>query len=435
MLLRIVIKNFLSFFTKTEFNMFPNPKREFFQEHINANNQIPLLKQSIIYGANGSGKSNFVKAFSFIKSFVTEEKFISSIDINTYKYQLVKTNKEPISFEIEFFHRNKYYIYRTDIGANINESLYLSGIGETEDQLVFQRSGSNLVSPYLYAQNNELSKKLLQKNKQTSLIVLNKEYPIINSSDLDVVDSWFKQSLKLISINSKVPALIELMSKNAQLYNFANTILKELNIANALEIKQTPLDVWITEKDAHKKILPVLEQAAISETSGVTAMANNRNSFSISVKDGVKIVSEFLFDQLGANDYHKKMDIASQSDGTVRLLTLLPAIYDALRGDIVFIDEIENSMHPSLIYALIKYYAKTESKGQLIFTTHLTKFLNQQELVRPDELWMVEKIAGESSMRSFNDFKIHHTISIENGYIDGRYGGVPQIESNIKFDE
>ena len=435
MLLRIVIKNFLSFFTKTEFNMFPNPKREFFQEHINANNQIPLLKQSIIYGANGSGKSNFVKAFSFIKSFVTEEKFISSIDINTYKYQLVKTNKEPISFEIEFFHRNKYYIYRTDIGANINESLYLSGIGETEDQLVFQRSGSNLVSPYLYAQNNELSKKLLQKNKQTSLIVLNREYPIINSSDLDVVDSWFKQSLKLISINSKVPALIELMSKNAQLYNFANTLLKELNIANALEIKQTPLDVWITEKDAHKKILPVLEQAAISETSGITAMANNRNSFSISVKDGVKIVSEFLFDQLGANDYHKKMDIQSQSDGTVRLLTLLPAIYDALRGDIVFIDEIENSMHPSLIYALIKYYAKTESKGQLIFTTHLTKFLNQQELVRPDELWMVEKIAGESSMRSFNDFKIHHTISIENGYIDGRYGGVPQIESNIKFDE
>lgn len=415
--------------------MFPNPKREYFQEHINTSHKIPVLKQSIIYGANGSGKSNFVKALGFLRSFVTKERFISSIDINTYKYQLVKTNKEPISFEIEFFHRNKYYIYKVDIDININESLFLSSIGEGEDQLIFERTGSSLTSPYLFAQNNELSKKLLQKNKQTSLIALNREYPLINSSELNVVDSWFKSSLKLISITSQIPTLIELMSKNVQLYTFANTLLKELNIANALEIKQTPLDVWITEKDAHKKILPALKQTAISETSGVTAIANNRTSFSISVKDGVKVVSEFLFDQLGANDYHKKMDIASQSDGTVRLLTLLPAIYDALRGDVVFIDEIENSIHPNLIYALVKYYANTESKGQLIFTTHLTKFLNQQELVRADELWMVEKELGDSNIRSFNDFKIHHSISIENGYIDGRYGGVPQIKSDLEFNE
>ena len=435
MLLRIAIKNFLSFFSKTEFNMFPNPKREYFQEHINTTHPIPLLKQSIIYGANGSGKSNFVKAFGFIRAFITEEKFISSIDINAYKYQLVKTNKEPISFEIEFFHKNKCYIYEVDIDTSINERLYISGLGEKEDQVIFQRIGNNLISPYLFAHSSELSKTLLQKNTQTSLIILNREYPIINNSELDTVDSWFKTSLKLISINSKVPALIELMSKNAHLHSFANKLLRELNIANALEIQQTPLDVWMTEKDSHKKIMPVLEDAAISETTGITAMANNRTSFSISVKDGVKMVSEFLFDQLGANNFHKKMDIASQSDGTVRLLTLLPAIYDALRGDVVFIDEIENSMHPNLIYELVKYYSNSESKGQLIFTTHLTKFLNQQELVRPDELWMVEKIAGDSKMRSFNDFKIHHTISIENGYVDGRYGGVPQIESNIEFDE
>lgn len=434
MLLRIVIKNFLSFFSKTEFNMFPNPKREYFQEHINTNSQIPLLKQSIIYGANGSGKSNFVKVFGFLRSFVTEEEFLSSIEINAYKYQLVETNIEPISFEIEFSHRNKCFIYKVDIDTSINEWLYVSGMGIDEDQLIFHRNGSKLESPYLYVQNNELSRKLLQKNKQTSLIALNRKYPIINNSDLDAVDSWFKSSLKLISINSKVPALIELMSKNAQLYNFANTLLQRLNVANALEIKQTPLDVWMTEKDSHKKIMPVLEDVAISETAGITAMANNRTSFSISVKDGVKMVSEFLFDQLGTNNYHKKMDIASQSDGTVRLLTLLPAIYDAIRGDVVFIDEIENSMHPNLIYELVKYYANIESKGQLIFTTHLTKFLNQQELVRPDELWMVEKKSGDSEMRSFNDFKIHHTISIENGYIDGRYGGVPHFESSSDFE-
>ncbi len=79
------------------------------------------------------------------------------------------------------------------------------------------------------------------------------------------------------------------------------------------------------------------------------------------------------------------------------------------------------------MYSLLKFYGSKKSKGQLIFTTHTTQLLNQQELLRPDEIWLTEKENGNSKMYSINDFKIHNTINLENGYLDGRYGAVPQI--------
>jgi hypothetical protein len=53
--------------------------------------------------------------------------------------------------------------------------------------------------------------------------------------------------------------------------------------------------------------------------------------------------------------------------------------------------------------------------------------INQQELLRPDEIWLTEKENGNSKMYSINNFKIHNTINLENGYLDGRYGAVPQL--------
>jgi AAA15 family ATPase/GTPase len=80
------------------------------------------------------------------------------------------------------------------------------------------------------------------------------------------------------------------------------------------------------------------------------------------------------------------------------------------------------------MFELIRFYADSKSNGQLIFTTHTTKLLNQQELVRPDEIWLTEKSDGNTKLYSLNDFKLHHTLNIENGYLDGRYGAVPAIE-------
>ena len=90
------------------------------------------------------------------------------------------------------------------------------------------------------------------------------------------------------------------------------------------------------------------------------------------------------------------------------------------------IDEIEHSIHPYLIRELVKIFSSQDTTGQLIFTTHETCLLDQK-FIRTDEVWMVEKKEGSTHMYSLNDFKIHNTINIANGYMEGRYGAIPFI--------
>jgi AAA15 family ATPase/GTPase len=88
--------------------MFPNVKREKFQHHIYTGMKAPLLKQAVIYGANGSGKSNFIKALSFLRNFIIDANFLNSVDFDDYIFQLRNEKLTIISFEIEFFHNNNY---------------------------------------------------------------------------------------------------------------------------------------------------------------------------------------------------------------------------------------------------------------------------------------------------------------------------------------
>lgn len=428
MLLRLKIRNFLSFFEETVFDMYPNPKRASFPNHIYGEMRVPLLKQAAIYGANGSGKSNFIKAIGFIKSFVTDEDFLKKVDLDEYIFQLTIVKQSKISFEIEFFIKEKYFVYKLEIDKKkIQESLSQSGLGKTTDKLLFKRNGSEIISGYLG--NESSAKQLLTMNSQSSLLPLNQKFPVLTSEDVKLAFEWFEKKLEIITINSTIPALIDLMSKQTALLHLTNEIFENIGVGiNAVKIADTPFDQWMTDNKNAKNLQQIMEKDPLTANTGILGMENNRNVFTISLKKGIKTVQEFLFEQMGQSSFKKEMKITAQSDGTVRLLTLIPAIYEAVNQQkVVFVDEIDNSIHPNLMFSLLQFYGTKQSKGQLIYTTHTTRLLNQQELLRPDEIWMTEKENGNSKMYSINEFKIHNTINLENGYLDGRYGAVPQL--------
>lgn len=153
---------------------------------------------------------------------------------------------------------------------------------------------------------------------------------------------------------------------------------------------------------------------------------NDRPSISFSKQNGVEVAKEIFFYNRGENNYIGKLSIEEQSLGTTSFLDCMPIIFNAQNNESVFfVDEIENSLHPSVIKQLIKYFGNSDSKGQLIFTTHQCVLLDQQEVMRPDEVWFAEKNNGDTKMYSLNDFKEHNTIDIQKGYLAGRYGAIP----------
>ncbi len=428
MLLRLKIKNFLSFYEETVFDMFPNPKRISFPNHIYSDMKVPLLKQAAIFGPNGSGKSNFIKAISFLKSLITNEIFLKNIDLDDYYFQLVSNNQLKISFEIEFYNKERYFIYNIDIDKkSINESLHLSGLGKTSNKLLFKRSGNEIISDSL--QNKDSASQLLKLNPFSSILPLNQKYPVLQNPEINKAFDWFQNKVDIVPIYGTLPMLIDLMAKKPDLLKFTNEVFDNIGAGiNSIKVADTPLDVWMSDNKNSTGIQQILNNESLKPNMGFTRIENNRNIFSVSMKKGIKTVQEILFDQAGISNYHKDMKISAQSDGTVRLLILIPAFFNAVKNQkVVFIDEIDNSIHPNLMFSLLQYFANSNSKGQLIFTTHTTKLINQQELLRPDEIWLTEMENGSSKMYSINDFKIHNTINLENGYLDGRFGAIPEI--------
>jgi AAA15 family ATPase/GTPase len=432
MLLRIKIKNYLSFYNESTFDMFPNLKRTTFPNHIYDDKDVPLLKQAVIYGANGSGKSNLLSAICFIKDFAIKRKFITEDILSKNKFRLRSNeNTDPIKISIEFKNETNYYIYSVSLNLDtINEELYLSGIGIADNVLVYRRTGNKVES-------NEISSdeifnattKLLENNPYSSLLSLNEEFPILNDKNLKVVFNWFNEKLKTLHLTRILPSLIDLMSRNEALLKFANHIFDKIGLGvKSLEIKSDKLnDLLNSNFEDAPKIREILKKN-IEAGSGITKMQFEKILFTIVKEKDEQLIKRFIFKQTGFDDYIGNMDIADQSDGTVKILNLIPALYDAIEKDnVICIDEIENSIHPSLITALIAYYSNSQSKGQLIFTTHETELLNQQKYMRSDEVWFTEKHNGDTKLYSLNDFKEHNTINIKNGYLEGRYGGIPFI--------
>ncbi len=433
MLLRFILQNFLSFKDIVQFDMFPNPKRTTNMGHLYQECGVAILKQAAIYGSNGAGKSNLVKGLSFIRDFVLNKDFLDKTEIAKYFFALMPEPKNnPIEMAVEFIAKNKKaYIYQIRISENgiQEENLYISHLGKAKHESIYHRALENI--EFSFETSNEIKElvnRLLQRNPRSSFLALNHEFPAIINQHVAEAFSWFSEYLVVISTNSTIPTLINMMRSDGPLRSFTEEMLKNLCLGiSGLDIETEEADEWIAK---HASEIPEQALDSLKENEVIARMENERQALTIFSEEGVKKIGRFVFNQFGPNGHVGKMDIAAQSDGTVRLLTLLPAIYDAVKkGKTIVIDEINYKMHPSLVLGLVEYFARnTNTNGQLIFTTHETSLMEEKNLLRNDEVWFVDKKNGTSMLYSLNDFKFHHSLSVRNGYLDGRFGAKPFIK-------
>ena len=124
------------------------------------------------------------------------------------------------------------------------------------------------------------------------------------------------------------------------------------------------------------------------------------------------------------------LPFGEESDGTQRLLHLLPALYHLKTACKVFvIDELDRSLHPLLTHSILDFFV-TSCPGacqQLIVTSHETHLLDQN-LLRRDEIWFAEKDEmQQTKLFSLADLGVRKDLRLERGYLQGRFGGVPFI--------
>ena len=95
---------------------------------------------------------------------------------------------------------------------------------------------------------------------------------------------------------------------------------------------------------------------------------------------------------------------------------------------LLVVDELDSSLHPKIVAALVEKHINSEIPSQLIFTTHDTHLMDAK-LLRRDQFWITERdINGATQLRSIHDFEGRDSEDIEKRYYEGRYRGLPLVK-------
>lgn len=438
MLIRFQVKNLYSFEEETEFNLLTNDS-EHLPHHKKHCNGVDFLRLSAIYGANASGKSNFVRAIGLLQNIVKKGKIID--EVSDYKFKLSgEALTKPISLAIELLSNSKMYYYTLTFDQKkiLNETL-VETFKDKEDRIVFERSLTNERQeiPFIESEvKNEkecmflelLSDKLLSKD-ELLLTFLTQKYPN-EYADIDNVFEWFSDVLIVLNSNFKIRGIAHKFDTDDSTTMFANAFIPTLGTGiQKIDIQKREIVGQGNEMNYLKDNIKNDQEQLFTNTNPDTG-----EEITFVMEENDKIFAKRIFTEHLDKEGHKVFfPFGWESDGTKRLLEYTPLINGVINAEVVFVvDEIERSIHPMMIKELIrKISSDTSAQGQLIFTTHESCLLDQ-EILRTDEIWFTQKDKGGAThMYSLSDFNISNTANIEDGYLNGRYGGIPFL-SNLK---
>lgn len=452
MLQQFTIENFLSFKDKEILLLQPN-KGSLKKDHkMEPTKGQWVLKSAAVFGANAGGKSNFVKAIELGKKLVLRGTRTDDL-IDFYPFRLSSENKKKDTTIIyHILCGNKKYEYGFSYNAEQISLEWLKQINKNNECVIFQRNTkkSNFDISYLLKLNpkeeeSQFLSFLAKATPQRQLFLhevmsRNIHENVSNIKDLDSVIDWFVNSLKIIFPDTpyKQGVLLKAADDNDLKRGFG-ALLRYFNTGvDSVKLIEVQFEKLGIPQDLQRAIKADLSKSNTDEAFG--ALRFDDNMYLINLIDG-EIKAKKLM------TVHKKMNetdvelfsLGDESDGTKRLFDYIPLILDLIQGEKVFIvDEMERSLHPSLIKQIILLFYKysKDVSSQLIFTTHESSLMDQK-IFRRDEIWLMKKDNnGISSFgRMDNLYNVRFDKMLQNSYLNGEYGATPIFETEEEINK
>ncbi|MFA5920453.1 MAG: ATP-binding protein [Methylococcaceae bacterium] len=395
-----------------------------------------VLKTAVLYGANGAGKSNLFKALRYLKRIALKpRKKNSGTGRETFRFST--GTDEPSSFDLQFIAGDKLYRFGFKVDNQRIIEEWLVRVKGGREIPVYERVTDE--SGKVTIEANGLKGKKLQAlatvggpQNQSFLATIQ---ATLDGSDfgkeLTEVLAWFNSSLTLIAPNTSFRSLGHSLDSDSNFLEFASEFLKSSSTGvDHLKVHKSE----ITEDDL-RGLLPegviskVLDEVRDDEDGTALLQLGEGNELLIERTDE----NHFYRITIQAAHEHQtgsiiNLDITEESDGTRRLLNLIPALHHLrTRGGVFFIDEIDRSMHPILVWKFLDFFLKSCGGGQrqIIVTTHESNLLDL-ELLRRDEIWFAEKDANAvTHLYPLTDFKVRNDLEIRKHYLQGRFGAIP----------
>lgn len=406
MLLEFKCSNHKSIKDKVSFSMIAgsdNTSEELLKEFGN----FRILRSAIIYGANGSGKSNFINALAFMCELVNSSiNYQPGQDVFQACHKL-STRETPSEYSIQFVRNDIRYAYGFSIKKNVIADEYLYYFPKGRQVKIFERKEMELKPGDRYKSAFDISISILKNNR----LFLSCAANYSNVKEVEDAFLFFNKDIVVYNpeINNWTEYSIELMQKNDMMKKAFVDILQALGTG----IKDVKVKL-------EKVKLADLQQELQIPDALKTLIGN---------QEGNRIEAKVVYDQF-------EVDLMSEeSAGVKRLFQMICPIIDILdQGKILICDELENSLHESVIFQIVQLfqYYKKDKFAQLIFSTHDTSLLDS-DLFRRDQVWFTQLNQERATdLYSLVEIKnVRKTENLKKGYISGKYGAIPML--NRKF--
>ncbi|MEG3974654.1 ATP/GTP-binding protein [Microcoleus sp. herbarium8] len=443
MLIQLTIQNFLSFRDEVTFSMVGvNSDRQHI-DHLAedaAGKGRSILPIAAIYGANAAGKSNLIEAISFAKNLVVQGTR-SSQTIPVSSFKLGDYSKQPSKFEFIFTHQGEQYSYGFKLNREQIFEEWLYGIpnGKKQEIMYFERVTSS--QKQTKVEYGSKLKGRSKKRQQFLDFIAEGTRPnqlfLTESLERNVVIlkpifDWFRKVLTIIPAEADYTGLEIGVLSDESFTDFLSEFLK---------FAGTGIDSIITDEveldfDRHFPTMPkvlrdnIIQELNEAEKNSIAMIENLGGGRFLLFKDDENQVSLIQLRTRHRSEDGDFFDfsIEEESEGTQRLINLIPALFILKQEEekVIFLDELDRRLHPLLSRIFVQVAINCKDKNnQLIFTTHDTNLLDL-DLLRRDEIWFVEKCEkGVSNLYSLAEFKMKPDLKIEKGYLNGRFGAIP----------
>jgi AAA15 family ATPase/GTPase len=424
MLVKFSVENFLSFKEMASINFQPGAIKEY-KENVffpDINRSFPLLKSAGLFGKNASGKSNIIKAISFMRDFVlnSSRESSSADSIKVDKFLLsTETEFSASTFEVVFYLDNEKYRFGFSVTEKFVVSEWLFIVKKNKEEKIFIRAKQE----YTFEKDfkNDIKGKLellTEFTRPNSLFI-----SVLSQFNNDIgkkITQWFNDLI--IAQDSAHLNLIEFTARLMSTGDYKKLV-------NDI-VRRSDLGIDSIEER--------ISQAAIKKNFSydflISVYNDDERSYNIKTKH-VKYNAN-----LGEVDRVTFDLLQNESFGTQKFFGILGPILFALKQrKILWVDEIDARMHSLLFEQVIKIFNSEKfnpNGAQLIFTSH-NPFILKKGL-RRDQIILVEKNDyGVSTLNSLYQKapKVRNDASFDKDYLLGKYGAIPRLNSQLNLFE
>lgn len=377
---------------------------------------IGVLPGAAVFGANASGKSNLLRVMNDMRTFVlfSFRMWQPEGGIPVRPFRLSEAVEEtPSRYEVDLILAGVRHEYGFAITSEKVVEEWAHSFPRGRRLLLFHRTVDEVVLGRVDRRKGRATEGILRHNA-----LFLSTAAAAGHEGLQPLYDWFRRNMLFADEGNRTAR----QALTAEMLDRESTRERALALMREADLGITGANRLQLDPDLREQI-----QQAVETLRGDVAEV-----------EGARIDVEFEDFELRLKHHAGSREVElgpdEESRGTLIWLGLIGPVLEVLEeGAVLLADELDASLHPVLVAALVRLFQSPRSnprRAQLIFNSHDITLMGDsgERLLGRDQIWFADKDPdGGTHIYPLTDLDPRREEAIGRRYLAGRYGATPIV--------